>query len=74
MPAQAADRAVAAPFKVLALYNGTWDAAHISFVKEANEWCGRCLNAATTAADSVQLTQRTCDDSAAQSFRLTAQP
>ncbi|WP_317446965.1 ThuA domain-containing protein [Streptomyces collinus] len=31
-------RAAATPFKVLALYNGTWDAAHISFVKEANEW------------------------------------
>ncbi|MET0133406.1 MAG: ThuA domain-containing protein [Kibdelosporangium sp.] len=28
----------AAPFKVIAFYNGTWDAAHISFVKEANEW------------------------------------
>lgn len=28
----------AAPFKVLALYNGTWDAAHISFVHEANDW------------------------------------
>lgn len=41
VPAQAADRAVAAPFKVLALYNGTWDAAHISFVKEANEWFPR---------------------------------
>ncbi|WP_086826216.1 ThuA domain-containing protein [Allokutzneria sp. NRRL B-24872] len=32
LPAQAAPR-----FKVLALYSGTWDAAHISFVKEANE-------------------------------------
>ncbi|MCX5252175.1 ThuA domain-containing protein [Streptomyces sp. NBC_00201] len=28
----------AQPFKVLALYNGTWDAAHISFVHEANTW------------------------------------
>ncbi|MFD4524435.1 RICIN domain-containing protein [Streptomyces sp. NPDC058470] len=28
----------AAPFKVLALYTGTWDAAHIDFVKEANVW------------------------------------
>jgi hypothetical protein len=28
----------AAPFKVLALYSGTWDAAHISFVREANQW------------------------------------
>ncbi|MEU1407302.1 ThuA domain-containing protein [Streptomyces sp. NPDC005728] len=34
-------RAAAAPFRVLALYNGTWDAAHISFVKEANEWFPR---------------------------------
>jgi hypothetical protein len=25
-------------FKVIAFYNGTWDAAHISFVKEANQW------------------------------------
>lgn len=30
--------AAAAPqFKVIAFYNGTWDAAHISFVKEANQ-------------------------------------
>ena len=35
-PAHAAP--AAAPFKVLALYNGTWDAAHIDFVKEANDW------------------------------------
>jgi hypothetical protein len=40
-PAQATPQATAAPFKVLALYNGTWDAAHISFVKEANEWFPR---------------------------------
>ncbi|MGW9453425.1 ThuA domain-containing protein [Streptomyces sp. NPDC055632] len=34
--------APAAPsFKVLALYNGTWDAAHIDFVKEANDWFPR---------------------------------
>jgi hypothetical protein len=32
-PAHAAD-----PFKVLAFYNGTWDAAHIDFDKEAREW------------------------------------
>lgn len=25
-------------FKVIAFYNGTWDAAHISFVREANQW------------------------------------
>ncbi|WP_257447820.1 ThuA domain-containing protein [Archangium lipolyticum] len=25
-------------FKVLAFYNGTWDAAHIDFVREANIW------------------------------------
>ncbi|GAB1821026.1 ThuA domain-containing protein [Herbidospora sp. RD11066] len=30
--------AQAAPFKVLAFYNGTWDAAHIDFTKEAKEW------------------------------------
>ncbi|BCJ47907.1 hypothetical protein GCM10010168_22660 [Actinoplanes ianthinogenes] len=31
--------AQAAPaFKVLAFYNGTWDAAHIDFDKEAREW------------------------------------
>lgn len=28
-------------FKVIAFYNGTWDAAHINFVKEANEWFPR---------------------------------
>ncbi|WP_220183111.1 RICIN domain-containing protein [Sphaerisporangium album] len=28
----------AAPFKVLAFYNGTWDAAHIDFDKEARDW------------------------------------
>ncbi|MGW7265023.1 ThuA domain-containing protein [Streptomyces sp. NPDC054842] len=35
---------------------------------------GKCLSAASTAANSVQLTQRTCDDSSVQSFALTAQP
>ncbi|ALO91579.1 1,4-beta-xylanase [Streptomyces hygroscopicus subsp. limoneus] len=35
---------------------------------------GKCLTASGSAADSVQLTQRTCDGSAAQSFQLTAQP
>ncbi|MEV7248300.1 ThuA domain-containing protein [Streptomyces cyaneofuscatus] len=33
--------ASATAFKVIAFYNGTWDAAHISFVKEANEWFPR---------------------------------
>jgi len=33
-PAEAADP----PFKVLAFYNGTWDAAHIDFDKEALQW------------------------------------
>ncbi|MET7397385.1 ThuA domain-containing protein [Dactylosporangium sp. NPDC005572] len=28
----------AEPFKVLAFYNGTWDAAHIDFDKEARDW------------------------------------
>jgi hypothetical protein len=31
-------QAQAPRFKVIAFYNGTWDAAHISFVKEANQW------------------------------------
>ncbi|BEL07188.1 RICIN domain-containing protein [Actinoplanes sichuanensis] len=31
----------AAPFKVLAFYNGTWDAAHIDFDKEARDWFPR---------------------------------
>ncbi|WP_245777771.1 ThuA domain-containing protein [Lentzea xinjiangensis] len=31
----------AAPFKVLAFYNGTWDKAHIAFVAEANPWLTR---------------------------------
>ncbi|MGW3991272.1 ThuA domain-containing protein [Streptomyces sp. NPDC004830] len=38
-PASAAVRAPA--FKVIAFYNGTWDAAHIDFVKEANAWFPR---------------------------------
>ncbi|WP_235921625.1 ThuA domain-containing protein [Lentzea tibetensis] len=33
-----------AGFKVLAFYNGTWDPAHISFVKEANPWFGRAAS------------------------------
>ncbi|WP_433299133.1 RICIN domain-containing protein [Actinoplanes sp. CA-030573] len=33
-----AEAAAAASFKVLAFYNGTWDAAHIDFDKEAKEW------------------------------------
>jgi hypothetical protein len=36
-----ADAAAAAPFKVLAFYNGTWDAAHIDFDKEARDWFPR---------------------------------
>jgi Trehalose utilisation/Ricin-type beta-trefoil lectin domain len=40
--AEAAPRPNAAPaFKVLAFYNGTWDAAHINFVREANQWFPR---------------------------------
>ncbi|MEV4276355.1 RICIN domain-containing protein [Actinoplanes xinjiangensis] len=31
----------AAPFKVLAFYNGTWDAAHIDFDAEARDWFPR---------------------------------
>lgn len=37
-PPAARASAAAAPFKVLALYSGTWDAAHIDFEKEANDW------------------------------------
>ncbi|MFJ2923670.1 ThuA domain-containing protein [Streptomyces massasporeus] len=33
--------AQAPDFKVIAFYSGTWDAAHIDFVKEANEWFPR---------------------------------
>jgi Trehalose utilisation/Ricin-type beta-trefoil lectin domain len=33
--------AAAAPFNVLAFYNGTWDAAHIDFDKEARDWFPR---------------------------------
>ncbi|MET0492956.1 MAG: ThuA domain-containing protein [Actinoplanes sp.] len=33
-----AEAAAAVPFKVLAFYNGTWDAAHIDFDKEARDW------------------------------------
>ncbi|MCF1509735.1 ThuA domain-containing protein [Streptomyces glomeratus] len=38
VPSAQATAPAAPPFKVLALYNGTWDAAHISFVHEANDW------------------------------------
>ncbi|MFC3505527.1 ThuA domain-containing protein [Micromonospora krabiensis] len=31
-------RAAAPAFNVIAFYNGTWDDAHISFVREANQW------------------------------------
>nr|WSY57212.1 ThuA domain-containing protein [Streptomyces sp. NBC_00886] len=34
---------------------------------------GKCLTAATAATNSVQLTQRTCDGSAAQAFQLAVQ-
>ncbi|MCO6011593.1 RICIN domain-containing protein [Actinoallomurus purpureus] len=34
----AVTRQAATPFKVLAFYSGTWDAAHIDFDKEAKEW------------------------------------
>jgi hypothetical protein len=38
---RAADAAAADPFKVLAFYNGTWDAAHIDFDSEARDWFPR---------------------------------
>ncbi|WP_436841526.1 ThuA domain-containing protein [Streptomyces hydrogenans] len=48
----AAPAAPAAPdFKVLALASGTWDAAHIDFVKEADEWFPR-----TAAANNFTYT------------------
>ncbi|MFA3843672.1 ThuA domain-containing protein [Streptomyces aureus] len=37
-PPAARASTAAAPFKVLGLYSGTWDAAHIDFEKEANDW------------------------------------
>ncbi|MFC6020398.1 RICIN domain-containing protein [Plantactinospora solaniradicis] len=36
-PAYGNLRAAAPAFNVIAFYNGTWDAAHISFVREANQ-------------------------------------
>ncbi|MFE5512194.1 ThuA domain-containing protein [Streptomyces sp. NPDC056529] len=52
VPAQAAP---AAPdFRVLALYSGTWDDAHIDFVKEANDWFPR-----TGAAENFSYTATT---------------
>ncbi|MEU4066356.1 ThuA domain-containing protein [Streptomyces wedmorensis] len=52
VPAQAAP---AAPdFRVIAFYNGTWDAAHIDFVKEANDWFPR-----TAAAQNFSYTATT---------------
>jgi len=38
LPAANQATAAPAPFKVLAFYNGTWDAAHIDFDKEAKVW------------------------------------
>ncbi|MDT8915869.1 ThuA domain-containing protein [Amycolatopsis sp. PS_44_ISF1] len=40
-PALAPSATAATPFKVLAFYSGTYDAAHISFEKEANTWFPR---------------------------------
>ncbi|MEU4220416.1 RICIN domain-containing protein [Actinoplanes sp. NPDC026623] len=39
--AVATDAVAATPFKVLAFYNGTWDAAHIDFDAEARDWFPR---------------------------------
>lgn len=36
-----ASATAATPFKVLAFYNGTWEAAHIDFDKEARDWFPR---------------------------------
>ncbi|MFI8515614.1 ThuA domain-containing protein [Streptomyces sp. NPDC085460] len=53
-----APSALAAPaapdFRVLAFSSGTWDAAHIDFVKEANEWFPR-----TAAANNFTYTATT---------------
>ncbi|MFF6842167.1 RICIN domain-containing protein [Streptomyces tanashiensis] len=51
-PAQAAPAAPA--FRVIAFYNGAWDAAHIDFVKEANDWFPR-----TAAAQNFAYTATT---------------
>ncbi|MFI6962853.1 ThuA domain-containing protein [Streptomyces sp. NPDC050255] len=52
VPAHAAPNAAQAPvFQVIAFYNGTWDAAHISFVQEANRWFP-----ATAAANNFSYT------------------
>jgi len=40
-PPAARASTAATPFKVLALSSGTWDAAHIDFDKEANDWFPR---------------------------------
>ncbi|MFJ4921135.1 ThuA domain-containing protein [Streptomyces sp. NPDC088725] len=54
-PASGAVAAPAAPaFKVLAFYNGTYDAAHIDFVKEANVWFPQ-----TAAANNFSYTATT---------------
>ncbi|MER6784539.1 ThuA domain-containing protein [Streptomyces sp. NPDC000658] len=45
---------LASPFKVLAFHSGTWDAAHIDFVKEADEWFPR-----TGAANGFTYTATT---------------
>ncbi|MEV4808884.1 RICIN domain-containing protein [Micromonospora avicenniae] len=37
-PATGAAPNAAPAFNVIAFYNGTWDPAHISFVREANQW------------------------------------
>ncbi|MFG2574146.1 RICIN domain-containing protein [Streptomyces sp. NPDC048481] len=46
--------AQASPFKVLALHSGTWDAAHIDFVDEADRWFPR-----TAAANGFTYTSST---------------
>jgi hypothetical protein len=46
--------AQAPAFKVIACHGGTWDAAHIDFVKEANEWFPR-----TAAQNNLTYTATT---------------
>ncbi|MET7731843.1 ThuA domain-containing protein [Streptomyces sp. NPDC005402] len=74
------DRSTAdnAPLQLWAYSGGTnqqWQpvretSGHYHFIARHS---GKCLTAAAAATNSVQLTQRTCDGSAAQSFQLTAQ-
>jgi len=45
--------AAAAPFKMIAFYTGKSDQAHISFVREANQWFARMAGQANFSYDST---------------------